>query len=237
MSKAIAVLERIAEIQVGITVPGLGIPYVLQAEPYQPSNMSSVSCPFFVNELTLSPNTANLPIAAGQQFRELNIMMMLCVARKQANIDLKYGVQETLQWSDAVFAAFAQHVRLSSPSKLIKSSTNASPIVVTTTVRHHFTSGDAVTISGHLVNTNANGPWIVTVIDDHSFSIPGVGNGTGGQTGECRLTQPDDMTDHVVDAVITQWSPAVPYEYGDAEFLAIPHNLKVREMYVTTISG
>lgn len=236
MSQLTGILTRVADIQIGITVPGLPIPVILQAEPYQPSNMSSVSCPFFVNELNLARNTANLPINAGQQYRNTDITMMLCVARKEANIDLKYGVENTAQWSDAVFAAFAQHVRLSAPTKLIEASTNTNPIQITTAVPHRYTTGDLVTVSGHLVNTNANGTWAVTVIDYLNFTIPTAGNGVGVQTGQARLTQPGNLS-NIIDAVIVEWSPAVVYPYGDAEFLALAFVLRVREMYVTAIAG
>jgi hypothetical protein len=236
MSKSNDIFERLADIQIGISVPGLGNPYVLQAEPYQPSDMSSVSCPFFVNELMSSPVPASIPISAGQQYRETRIAMLLAVARKEANINLKYGVQDTMQWADAVFAEFAKHVRLSAPSVLIGNSTNASPIKVTTVVPHRFTTGDPVTITGHAINTAANGAWIVTVVDDFNFTIPAVGIGVGNQTGSCRKTQPLDLG-NVVDCMISEWNPCVLYEYGSTIFLALMFVLDVREMYVTTIEA
>lgn len=238
MSQMNDILTRVADIQIGIEVSGLPIPKVLQAEPYQPSDMSSVSCPFFVNEL-MPPGRAPayLPIAAGQQYRTTIIGMLLCLARKEANIDLKYGVENTVKWAEAVFSTFSQHVRLSAPAKPILSSTNANPIKITTTVPHRYNTGDQVTVSGHLVNTPANGTWNVTVVDYLNFMIPVAGIGAGGQTGQARLTQPLDMVDHVVDAVITSWNPTVLYPYGSTEFLAPLFELTVREMYVVPIVG
>jgi len=65
----------------------------------------------------------------------------------------------------------------------ISSSTNATPIVVTATA-HGFSSGASVAIQNHLVNTAANGNWVVTVISSNTFSLVGsAGNGVGSGTG------------------------------------------------------
>jgi hypothetical protein len=69
-------------------------------------------------------------------------------------------------------------------TKNIQSSTNATPIAVTTTASHGFTTGDVVIISGHLTNTNANGRFAVTVTGAATFTLDhSVGNGVGGATG------------------------------------------------------
>lgn len=66
----------------------------------------------------------------------------------------------------------------------IASSTNASPIAVTTSTPHGLSTGDVVTITGHLVNTAANGTVIVTVTGATTFTIQGsTGNGVGAATG------------------------------------------------------
>jgi hypothetical protein len=68
----------------------------------------------------------------------------------------------------------------------IASSTNASPIVVTTAAPHGFSAlgGDTVEVEGHLVNTAANGLWQITWVDTTHFSLNGsTGNGVGGATG------------------------------------------------------
>jgi hypothetical protein len=72
----------------------------------------------------------------------------------------------------------------------ITSSTNANPIVFTTPA-HGYTTGDTVEIVGHLVNTNANGGWIITVLTTTTFSIQAAGNGIGGATGTV-TKQPND---------------------------------------------
>lgn len=66
----------------------------------------------------------------------------------------------------------------------ISSSTNASPIVVTTSSAHGLETGDDTFIYGHRVNTNANGKWTVTVLSSTTFSLNGsTGNGVGAATG------------------------------------------------------
>jgi hypothetical protein len=75
----------------------------------------------------------------------------------------------------------------------ISSSTNASPIVITTSGAHGLQSGQTVIVgttagaagtSNHTVNTNANGTWVVTVLTTTTFSLTNsTGNGVGGATG------------------------------------------------------
>jgi hypothetical protein len=72
----------------------------------------------------------------------------------------------------------------------ISSSTNATPIVITTSSAHGLVAGDYVFVAGHTVNTNANGTWKVgTVPTGTTFQILQIdgsnttGNGVGGATG------------------------------------------------------
>lgn len=66
----------------------------------------------------------------------------------------------------------------------ISSSTNATPISVTTGANHLLTTGDVVHIEGHRVNTNANGDWVVTVTGLNTVTLnTSVGNGVGAATG------------------------------------------------------
>jgi len=72
----------------------------------------------------------------------------------------------------------------------ITSSTNASPIVVTSTA-HGFATGDSVVVIGHATNTAANGTWEVTKVTANTYSLTkniksgviSTGNGIGGATG------------------------------------------------------
>jgi hypothetical protein len=83
----------------------------------------------------------------------------------------------------------AGSVRGASASPInIASSTNANPIVVTTSTPHGLITGAVVTIAGHLVNTNANGTYPVTVLSPTTFSIPKTGNGVGVATGTVQPT-------------------------------------------------
>ena len=73
---------------------------------------------------------------------------------------------------------------------LISSSTNATPIVITTSVAHGLVPGDYVSIISHSTNTNANGIWKVgatpTSTTFEILQLNGsntTGNGTGGATG------------------------------------------------------
>lgn len=73
----------------------------------------------------------------------------------------------------------------------IASSTNASPIVVTTSTTHAFKVGQTVTISAHTTNTAANGTWVVSAISSNTLTLSGsTGNGVGGATGTVSLLTP-----------------------------------------------
>lgn len=77
----------------------------------------------------------------------------------------------------------AGSVRGKGTAVAIVSSTNATPIVMTTAT-HNYVTGQVVTIASHLVNTAANGTWKVTVLSATTFSLDGsVGVGVGAATG------------------------------------------------------
>jgi hypothetical protein len=72
----------------------------------------------------------------------------------------------------------------------IASSTNATPIVITTSSAHGLVTGDYVSVTLHTVNTNARGVWRVgTTPTSTTFQILQIdgtnttGNGVGGGTG------------------------------------------------------
>lgn len=69
----------------------------------------------------------------------------------------------------------------------ISSSTNATPIAVTTSSAHGYSTGDTVVITGHTTNTNANGTWTITSTGSTTFTLDGsTGNGVGGASGTVR---------------------------------------------------
>lgn len=87
-----------------------------------------------------------------------------------------------------------------SVAKSIVSSTNAAPIVVEVT-GHAYATGDTVYISGHLVNTAANGSWTITVTGANTFSLNGsVGVGVGGATGSAYRYSDLDLIDNSIQA-------------------------------------
>jgi hypothetical protein len=77
----------------------------------------------------------------------------------------------------------------------IASSTNATPIQITTSAPHLLNEGDVIVVANHETNTNANGMWFAhvngasTVVLWNLATVPGggrpnsVGNGVGGATG------------------------------------------------------
>ena len=66
----------------------------------------------------------------------------------------------------------------------ITGATNASPIQITTSAVNSLTTGQTVTISGVTGNTNANGTFVITVIDNTHFTLNGsAGNGAYGGGG------------------------------------------------------
>lgn len=63
----------------------------------------------------------------------------------------------------------------------IASSTNASPIVLTTSGAHGYAAGDTITVAGHTTNTVANGTWVITVPSGTTIGLVGsTGSGVGG---------------------------------------------------------
>lgn len=106
----------------------------------------------------------------------------------------------------------------------IVSSTNTTPIVVTTGT-HGYIDGDTVEIEGHKVNTAANGLWQITKLSGTTFSLNGsTGNGVGGATGYCidysvnpLIQLPADLVDALdvssIAPAIEAIGDAVPYLY------------------------
>lgn len=69
--------------------------------------------------------------------------------------------------------------------KSITSSTNTTPIIVTSTA-HGYTVGSYVPmfVTGHLVNITANGAWLALINDANTFTLQGsAGTGVGAATG------------------------------------------------------
>ncbi len=95
----------------------------------------------------------------------------------------------------------------------IQSSTNASPIVITTATNHGLPSSGSVSvvIAGHLVNTAANGTWTITYISPTTFSLnTSTGNGIGANTGTVTRGPTPAIADRTVEPILfageTTWA-------------------------------
>lgn len=81
----------------------------------------------------------------------------------------------------------------------IASSTNASPIEITTATPHDYITGQQVYIAGHTLNTDANGIHSLTVVSTTKFTLDGsVGTAVGGATGTTVQMQGDLFMDNCV---------------------------------------
>jgi len=76
----------------------------------------------------------------------------------------------------------------------IASSTNASPIVVTTSASHGFSNGENIRVANHTTNTAANGTWVAASVSSTTVALTGsTGNGVGGATGTAAFEQRHNM--------------------------------------------
>lgn len=136
----------------------------------------------------------------------------------------------TLDWDTQTFSIAALDLDTADVGiRQITSSTNATPIVVTSTA-HGLTNGDIVSITGHLVNTAANGIWQIGSVAANTFALldpitggNSVGNGVGGATGRAVCLGPsasgdnwDDFDGALVGAKVALGSPTVTNGVADA---------------------
>lgn len=137
----------------------------------------------------------------------------------------------SLDWDTQTFAAVLLDLGTASAGNiLIVSSTNATPIVVTTAT-HNLSNGDLVSITGHVTNTSANGIWKVAGVTGTTFQLTNpvdgtnvVGNGVGGATGSAVVLGGvstvgkfySDFVASIVGAKVTIGSPTVTDGVADA---------------------
>jgi hypothetical protein len=96
-------------------------------------------------------------------------------------------LENTIDWDTATISAALLDLSVSDAGiRQITSSTNATPIVVTTAVAHGFTNGDLVYVDGIATGTSGNGLWTITAASGSVFSLThpvsganAVGNGVG----------------------------------------------------------
>ncbi len=146
-------------------------------------------------ELTFYSTVCHLLIEVVQPVGYTDNDFYTAAALINAELDSMLPAWVTWDW-----ARGTSHALLHSIS--IASSTNATPIVVTTVdpsianvlragPQHGFVVGQTVTIADHLVNTNANGSWVVSAVGGTTAGDTGttltltgsVGNGVGAATG------------------------------------------------------
>src|SRR5690348_5733659 len=80
----------------------------------------------------------------------------------------------TLDWDGQTFSAVLLDITPSTSDggiRQITSSTNATPIVVTTAVAHGFSNGDIVYVNGIATGTSGNGLWAITAASGSVFSL------------------------------------------------------------------
>lgn len=112
----------------------------------------------------------------------------------------------TLDWDGQTFSAVLLDLSQSDAGvRQITSSTNATPIVVTTAVAHGFTTGDIVYVDGITTGTSGNGLWAITAASGSVFSLTdpvtaanAVGNGVGAG-GYCVNLGPSTSSDFFDD--------------------------------------
>lgn len=105
------------------------------------------------------------------------------------------------QWEASASGFFKTYYANSAMS--IASSTNASPIEITTGSNHNLETGMAVIISGHLVNTAANGTWTITKVNATKFTLDtSTGNGIGAGTGTVTKIQTPAIADRSVEVIL-----------------------------------
>jgi len=96
-------------------------------------------------------------------------------------------------------------------SLTISTSTNATPIAVTTSAAHSLVTGDLIYISGVTGNTNANGLYTITVTSTTTFTLDGsTGNGTHGGSGVVKhkaatIGAPEDQVAYAASILLLRY--------------------------------
>lgn len=136
----------------------------------------------------------------------------------------------TIDWdTNTISAALIDFGTADTGIKAIVSSTNATPIVVTST-GHGFSNNDLVYINSHATNTAANGFWLIDNVATDTFELNNpvtganvVGNGVGGATGYAVNYGPgaagdnwDDFNGAIIGTAATLGSKTVTAGVADA---------------------
>ena len=101
-------------------------------------------------------------------------------------------------------------------SQTIAEATNASPIVIRIDSPHGYETGDQVQVAGAEGNTNANGLWTITRIDESRLSLDGAtgngeyvaGSGTaeggGVDQGRLRRAPREGSVEEMLEAIVLE---------------------------------
>lgn len=121
-----------------------------------------------------------------------------CLANK---LSLKFNAKN--RWQSTLSGFYQQNNPY--PSINIASSTNVAPIEITTATPLPATlvTGASVVISGHLVNTAANGTWTIIKTGASTFTLTGsTGNGVGGASGIVNQGPTPAIADRTVEPIL-----------------------------------
>src|SRR5437016_4713717 len=89
-------------------------------------------------------------------------------------------IQAPLLTRPANTTAYALSQAVSAATVAVTAASNATPSVITSAA-HCLSNGDMVTIAAVGGNTNANGNWLIIVLDANTFSLVG-SSGNGAYT-------------------------------------------------------
>lgn len=119
-------------------------------------------------------------------------------------IGTKFGIEGeySKQWKGSL-GGFYKTFTPPAPVSIL-SSTNASPIEITTATAHGYSTGYQVVVASHLTNTAANGTWTIIVTGASTFTLTGsTGNGVGGATGTVTRIETPAISDRTIESIIT----------------------------------
>lgn len=100
-------------------------------------------------------------------------------------------------------------------TKSISAATNASPIEITTSAAHGYSTGDVIQVIGQMGNRAANGAWVITYVDATKFTLnDSVGSGTGSYSGTTQKINSkaiilETANTKVIDSCQIVWSNGV----------------------------
>jgi len=112
----------------------------------------------------------------------------------------------------------------------VSTSSNTSPIVVTSSSNHGLASGQLVTINGVTGNTNTNGTWPIIVISPTTFSLTG-STGNAAYVSGGSIFTPSDFATLIWDEVNNVWR-FVFNTKGDGTTLGASQSVKVNNFFI-----